>query len=105
MSTKITVTIGKFERTYTLVETNAPPRYDGFGTFEVYDSEPNRRTPRDRSEADRSRFVLVDDKHLEWQQGRYGSGLYTYQVEENDLTTWVQEKLYKKLTANQGGDE
>jgi hypothetical protein len=100
MSTQITVTIGTFERSYTLVETNAPQRYDGFGTFEVYDSGP-----KDRSDADQTRFVLVDDKHLEWQQGRYGSGLYVSKVEENDLTNWVREKLYKKLTANQGGDE
>lgn len=105
MRTELAVTIGGWGRCYVLVETNAPPRYDGFGTLEIYDSESEtgeRRTPRDRSDADQSRFVLVDVEHLEWQQGRYSSGLFVHQVVDKDLTQWVQEKLYERLM---GGGE
>lgn len=52
-----------------LVETDAPPTYDGFGT----------RTVRETGEATglgRVRIVQADPNHVEWQTGRYGSGGY-----------------------------
>ena len=49
MSTTITVKIGTFERTYTLVRTTAPKEYDGFGTLEVYESGNKEE-----------RYVLID---------------------------------------------
>ncbi len=91
--TRIKVAIGSFEREYVLVETTAPRRYDGLGTLEVYDSGES---------GELNRFVLVDIKHLEWQQGRYGSGLYTYKEVDDDLSLWVQGKLYDRIS--EGGE-
>jgi len=87
MSTIITVKIGTFERTYTLVRTTAPKEYDGFGTLEVYESGNKEE-----------RYVLIDVNHKEWQEGRYGSSLYVFKDVENDLKQYVQLELYKRLT-------
>ena len=87
MSTTITVKIGTFERTYTLVRATAPKEYDGFGTLEVYESGNKEE-----------RYVLIDVDHKEWQEGRYGSGLYTFKDIEENLILYVQEQLFKRLT-------
>lgn len=51
-----------------IVETNAPEKYDGFGTFTI------KRAGQDlRGDL---RVVLVRDQHLEWQRARYASGLF-----------------------------
>lgn len=97
MSTKIKVTIGTFEREYVLVETDAPQRYDGFGTLEVYRGPAGLESNKGKA----VRFILVGVKHLEWQEGRNRSGLHTWLVPEEDLSHWVEEKLIERLT---GGD-
>lgn len=111
--TMITVKIGTFERTYILVETDAPGNYDGFGTMEIYSGPGDRECPDcdmgrgggaipcPRCEGTGllgiRRYVLVDVEHAEWQEGRYRSGLHTYELVKEDLSQWVQEKLYERL--------
>ena len=97
MRTEIAVTIGGWGRCYVLARTDAPKRYDGFGTLELYTTEPD---PGKSSSVDNflERSVLVDVEHQEWQEGRYRSGLHSYELVDEDLTQWVQEKLYEKLT-------
>ena len=84
----IKVQIGTFERTYTVLNTDSPIAYDGFGTLEIYsatiDGKPHR-------------YVLVDVEHLEWQKGRYGSGLHSAEDIAEDLSEYVVDKLYKRL--------
>ncbi len=91
--TMVTVKIGKFERTYILVRTNAPLKYDGFGTLELYTTEGAKGV-------DLERTVLVDVEHREWQEGRYRSGLHSYELVDEDLSAWVTERLYKRLTGD-----
>lgn len=49
---------------YVVVDTNAPETYDGFGTLTLFTRD------------DGSREVAVERRHLNWQAGRYRSGLY-----------------------------
>ncbi len=94
MRTQVGVHIGQFKRSYVLAETDAPKRYDGFGTLELY-------------EGGGKRTILVDIEHEEWQEGRYQSGLFTYETYDGDLRKWVEGRLYSRLVkdAEQGGDE
>jgi hypothetical protein len=99
MRTEIAVTIGGWGRCYVLVRTDAPPRYDGFGTLELYTTDDGigETPPPGRVPTPLERSVLVDVEHQEWQEGRYRSGLYSYEVVDEDLGAWVQEKLYDRL--------
>jgi hypothetical protein len=66
----VSITINGYERTYELWETSAPDGYDGFGTFTIIDD--NGKDERGRP----CRYVLIDKKHVDWQTGRYSSGLF-----------------------------
>ena len=94
MATKIDVKIGTFERSYVMAQTTAPKEYDGFGTLEIYTSAPaageNGRDP--------DRYVLCDVDHVVWQEGRYRSGLYTFEIPDEDISSWAQDNLFKRMT-------
>lgn len=96
MRTEIAVTIGGWGRCYVLARTDAPKRYDGFGTLELYTTH-DTKTHIGRGEIPLERSVLVDVEHQEWQEGRYRSGLHSYDLVDEDLGAWVQEKLYDRL--------
>lgn len=89
--TKVQIQIGRFEREYTLVETNAPKAYDGHGTFTLKDSMDDPRYG--------IRVILVEVGHAKWQEGRNHSGLFTFEF-LGGLDGWVRETLYKKITAD-----
>ncbi len=91
--TEIKVTIGTFEREFILVQTNAPQGYDGFGSLEMYSTHVD---------GEDKRYILVDKRHMEWQEGCNRSGLHSFEVVEMDLTQWCQEKLYQRMI---GGGE
>lgn len=57
--------------------TDAPEAYDGFGTRTLL-------TTRVRGQVSNNpiRKVSIDPDHLEWQQGRYMSGMYFCLTEE-----------------------
>lgn len=91
---KITIQIGAktnpyFKVTYVVAFTTAPRAYDGFGTIEL------------SAHDERSRYVLIREEHLAWQQGRYSSGIHacdtTDQVSHLDDATII-EILYQRLT-------
>jgi len=55
--------------TFIIRQTNAPQSYDGFGTISLVDcGDPNDKT-------NYVRLVAIRPDHLEWQEGRYGSGM------------------------------
>ena len=78
----IKVEIGTFQGLFVAAITDAPEAYDGFGTFTL-------ETIND--EADESskifRLVLIRTEHLQWQTGRYSSGLYSCDHEAADRLT------------------
>ena len=94
MSTKLDVKIGTFERSYILAETNAPIAYDGFGTLEIYSSAPAAGSDG----KDPSRYVLCDVDHVVWQEGRYRSGLHTFEIPDEDISSWAQDNLFQRMT-------
>lgn len=84
MTSEISIRIGQFERVYRLYRTRAPQSYDGFGTLTVF-------------EYDGSRVVLISMDALDWQLGRYASGMMSGQP-CNDLDpTRLQEFFLKRL--------
>jgi len=62
------VKIGTFETTLHLFETTAPEAYDGFDTFTLATAH---------TKAGPVRLVAISKRNLEWQTGRYASGLHT----------------------------
>ena len=93
--TKLEVQIGTWKATYILAETDAPIRYDGFGTLTIY--EGARPLPGDTTKT--IRYVLVQEDHLDWQEARYRSGLHTFEVPETDLSGYAQKELHDRLVA------
>lgn len=72
------------ERTFTVVETDAPCDYDGFGSLEMEregtlegDGHPHHIGDTTTS---MRRVMLVDVKHFEWQTARYRSGMFVVRV-------------------------
>ena len=81
----IPITIGSAENSnavYYLVETNAPPDYDWFGTFTYQGS------------GDGDRFVMIREERLESQLMRYRSGLHKINPVRLD---WVGNAIYEDL--------
>lgn len=75
--------IGNVEKTYKAFETTAPESYDGFGTLSLLGDE-------------RLRIVLIEERHLDWQLGKYGSGLF--QTEASDLSEkYFEELIYQRI--------
>jgi hypothetical protein len=67
----ITITFGNaYAMSYVLGVTSAPPEYDGFQTLTLYDGEIDGK---------RERYVLIQQRHESWHEGRYRSGLYSYE--------------------------
>jgi hypothetical protein len=88
----ITITIGEVSVTYQLVETTAPPAYDGFGSFTLYETGAGAKHPK--------RMVLVQEEHLAWQLGRYHSGMHEGKVHEDDrsMRRYLTTRLWEKIT-------
>ena len=85
----ISISIGSdIAVTYVLGVTSAPPEYDGFGTLTLYDSGEGR---------ERTRYVLIQQRHEQWHAGRYGSGLYSYEpsdaLDERELARRLFEAM------------
>ena len=86
----ITVTIGTIHRTYVVVETAAPPDYDGFGTFTLHTKINNKR------------LVLVEHANLTWQTARYQSGLHAAIVHDEPRWDKTAERvLWERLTGQE----
>ncbi len=88
--TRLEVQIGTWKATYILVETDAPVRYDGFGTLTIYEGARDGKTIR---------YVLVQEDHASWQEGRYRSGLHSWEVPSEDLTGYAQKALHDRMVA------
>jgi len=89
---EVTVQIGENRAVYVLVKTSAPKEYDAFGTLEVKSYMDNEKEPH--------RYVLIAVDHLEWHKGRYGSGLYYCEVQEQDrsIKGWIEQRLWSRIT-------
>lgn len=75
-------------RTYHIKQTSAPVAYDGFGTFTVQEWTGDGRTWR---------LVLILDRNLQWQSGRYSSGMYSATDPDWDCRKAVIEKLWRRV--------
>lgn len=64
--TVLAIKLGTYEEVYHLVETTAPAAYDYCYTIPLYG----------QGEDVTSRFVLIPDARVQFQMGRYGSGLH-----------------------------
>lgn len=86
---QITVAIGGESVTYWIAETSAPKAYDGFGTFTVaeYSGENGKLW----------RIVLIREENLNWQAGRYNSGLYYATKPTGFDVAAVAAHLWEKL--------
>jgi hypothetical protein len=62
----IDIKIGEKETRWEIWDTTAPPDYDGFGTFTIYDQRHGKEGG--------CRTVLIRSEHKDWQLGRYQSG-------------------------------
>ena len=81
----ITVKIGTIEKNYFLRLTSAPRNYDGFGTIEIESNEDER-------------IILIDSINIDWQEGRYTSGMYVCKDEdipEREITQRLWGRLVK----------
>lgn len=86
---KIKIQIGRLEFDYGLFKTDAPAEYDGFGTFAVMQSG-------------KTRYVLIQEHHENWQVMRNGSGGYlTEPCDKAHLTKAAEDKLIGKLWKNE----
>jgi hypothetical protein len=89
----ITLTIktdkgAEFTRSWQLFRTNAPAVYDYGYTVELY---------RDGDDDGAERAVLLEVEREHFQRGRYASGFFRCEREEDDgLDTWAMEKLVKR---------
>jgi hypothetical protein len=94
--TSVTLTFGRDNDatviSYALGVTNAPGRYDGFGTLTLYDSGVD-------DGKDRCRYVLIKTEHEAWHRGRYASGLYSYAPSDALDTREVERRLLEALTS------
>ena len=90
MKIKIDIQIGDTKQTYIIGRTNAPPEYDGFGTFTVHTF--SGKNP--------DRLTAMDTKHQYWQCQRNASGMYRTELVENSPATYklVINKLWERLT-------
>jgi len=71
-------------------QTSAPQSYDGFGTISLVDCGD----PDDK--ANYIRLVAIRPDHLEWQEGRYGSGMHNVTEPIIDARG-LRETIFNKL--------
>jgi hypothetical protein len=97
-ATKLHLAIGEIRYDFLLYMTTAPARYDGFGTMTIYDCGGLGTGKVER-------FVVINEKHLDWQIGRYASGLYCSEpcnlIDANDLA----QRFWNAITEKFMGDE
>lgn len=87
-TTTFNLTVGFHTEGYVLVTTNCPKAYDYGYTLEV-----------DGTDAD-ERHVLVPDRSLNYQMGRYRSGGFAKVEEINrSIVNWITDQLLEKLHA------
>lgn len=80
----------KFE----LWRTSAPPRYDHAHTITMYDDHgPNK---------ERQRYVLLPADTRAWHQGRYGSGLYSCEPEDDAMLAKSAADLFWQRLEGKG---
>jgi hypothetical protein len=70
--------------------TDAPPVYDGFGTFTVAEWSGEGKNE--------ARLVLIRDEHFEWQTHRYASGMHTPTLPEYFNRKAIAEVLWHRIT-------
>jgi len=102
MNDALTIQIGRDSRRYRIVLTDAPASFDGFGTLSL--GHVDQELGRGRSED--CRYVLIDEKHFDWQTMRYRSGLHVAVTAENNPfdaylldASEVQRTLWQALEA------
>lgn len=86
MENNITIKVGSYEQIFVIIETNAPKEYDYNGTsFEV--CTYNKR-----------RWIAVDKERIQYQTGRYSSGLYACEpCFDNNILKQCQEKIVRAI--------
>ena|ERR1051326_6799586 len=77
----ILVIIGTITFNFVIRLTNAPEDYDGFNTLTLQKSSNTKK-----------RLVVIQERFLEWQEGRYASGMYTCEKPESSLAKEVAER-------------
>ena len=80
----------------------APRAYDGFGTITAKEFGAPIIVDNIVTKGD-ARLVLIERDHLQWQVGRYQSGLYAGIVDDIENTFEqrdITEALYSKLRSN-----
>ncbi|HKW13092.1 MAG TPA: hypothetical protein VJS69_01260 [Candidatus Krumholzibacteria bacterium] len=80
--------------TYVLGVTSAPPAFDAFGTLTLYDSGSDSWQGGPK----RERYVLIQQQHESWQEGRYRSGLFSYERSDALPAADIAARLYKAMT-------
>lgn len=89
------ININGNERIYLIYVTSAPEEYDGFGTITVKKSPLGKK-----------RYILIHEKHLDWQINRYLSGRHL--AEECDLDNierFIAEHIWNKILKGESEKE
>ena len=96
---KIKVKIGDTKKTYVLVKTNAPLEYD-VGTVTLKNYLDLDKSVKHSWREGPHRYTLIPVEHLPYHEGRYASGLYSSEVEEenSNIRNWVEEILWKRIS-------
>jgi hypothetical protein len=81
---------------YRLFWTNAPRRYDAGTTLTLYEDGA-----RDSNEY--HRYILVEERQVEWTRGRNASGLY--QTVESDMPFDIGQTLWDTIHAALGSTD
>jgi hypothetical protein len=84
MKTEINLTIGKYTHNYTLCKTLAPKSYDYSGVIHLENYGGHR-------------WLLIPSANVEYQLGRYHSGLYGSSVSDDLGQHEISELLYQRL--------
>jgi len=104
---KIRVKIGETEKTYVLVKTNAPLEYDSFGSFTIKDYLDLEKSVKHSWREGPHRYTLIPVEHLPYHEGRYASGLYSSEVQEENanIRNWVEEMLWERISRISGTED
>jgi hypothetical protein len=92
---RIEVKVGRIERVYHVYRTDAPASYDGFGTIEVWKMLMAGKL---------SRVVMVDERHEEWQKGRYRSGMHEVDPEYATALHEIESTMFERMVKGILGD-
>jgi hypothetical protein len=96
---KIHLQIGSRKADYIATITDAPPSYDGFGTFTVRDYGHSIDCG-DLVTKGNARLTLTPEEHLKWQTARYQSGLHAaIPAEELLAESDLEEAVYRRLAS------